>query len=265
METEREARRRSLRLFVCLLLTVLLVGAFSAPAWAAKKGWVKKSGKTYYYKSGKKVKGWKKISGKYYYFDKKGVMQVNTIAGSEAEGYHYVDKKGIRCTDKTVELAKDLVLSLTKPSWSAVKKLQTCYFYLVRDCSYVLDSYSFSPASFPSMARKMFLRCAGDCYEGALCMAYVGKVLGFTSRMVKGYVDSKLSPSQVANLAHVAGNEHGWAEIMAEGTVYRVYDVSMARVYPPKLYHIPRASYPYAIQALQGFKLNIVNGIVSWD
>ncbi|MBQ1492730.1 MAG: hypothetical protein IIZ39_12290 [Blautia sp.] len=265
METEHLGHKKGLRLLVCLLLAVLFVGVVSTPAQAAKKGWVKKSGKTYYYKNGKKVKGWKKIQGKYYYFGKKGVMQVNTIAGSEGEGFHYVDKKGIRCTDKTVELAKNLVLSLTKPSWSGVKKLQTCYFYLVRDCSYALDSYSFSPGSFPSMARNMFLRQAGDCYEGALCMAYVGKVLGFTSRMVMGYVDSNLSPSQVSSMAHVANNEHGWAEIMAEGTTYRVYDVSMARVYPPKLYHIPRAAYPYAIQATAGFKLNIVNGIVSWD
>ncbi len=50
---------------------------------AAKKGFVKKSGKWYYYKNGKKVTGLKKLSGKYYYFDKKGVMASGkkTISG----------------------------------------------------------------------------------------------------------------------------------------------------------------------------------------
>lgn len=258
---------KGLRWGICFLALLLLFSAAAPSAQAAsqKNGWVTKSGKKYYYVKGKKVKGWKKVSGKYYYFGSKGVLQVNTIAGSEAEGFHYVDKKGVRCTDRTVEMAKDLVLSLTRPSWTAVKKLQTCYRYLVQDCSYAAGSYTLTPKSFPSMAQRMFVLQAGDCYQGALAMAYIGKVLGFTSRMVRGFVDSRLTPGQVSLLQELPGNEHGWAEIMAEGPSYLVYDVSMARVYPGKLYHIPRVRYPYAIRALAGYKLNIVNGKVSWD
>ncbi len=42
----------------------------------ARNGWVRKSGKWYYYRSGKKKKGWVKVSKKWYYLHKStGVMQ----------------------------------------------------------------------------------------------------------------------------------------------------------------------------------------------
>ena len=263
--TEETKRRRGLALAAGLLLLALVATSMPVQVQAAqaKTGWVKKSGKKYYYKKGKKVTGWKKIQGKTYFFSSKGVMQSGKIVGN-ASGVHFVGKDGVRCLDPAIEVAKNLVLELTDSSMSTKEKLDTVYRYLVYDCSYLVDSYDFSPANFGFMARRMAIRRGGDCYEGALLMAYVGKVLGYKARLAEGFVDSNLLPSQVRYLAYNGANEHGWAEIRVGGT-YLVYDVSMQRVYSPRLYSIPRSSYPYAIEAVGLTQLKVKAGSVVWE
>ena len=75
MKTEKHSRWITAFLSVAFLV-LLLSAAFPGMAEAANTGWVKSSGKVYYYtNSGKKVKGLKKIGSYHYYFDKNGVMQ----------------------------------------------------------------------------------------------------------------------------------------------------------------------------------------------
>ncbi|MDY3250415.1 MAG: N-acetylmuramoyl-L-alanine amidase [Candidatus Choladocola sp.] len=57
-------------------------------------GWIKKSGKYYYYVSGKKVTGWKTINGKKYYFDANGVRQTGWLVKT----YTYYLKNGVMQT-----------------------------------------------------------------------------------------------------------------------------------------------------------------------
>ena len=251
------------------ILVVILVGvlAFSAAAFqgntvqaATKHGWVTKNGKTYYYnKKGKKVTGWKKISGKVYYFNAKGVLQKNKIAGTQEEGYDYVDKKGVRCRDQAIVLAKNLVLRLTDPAWTPRQKLLRVFEYFVDECVYVSDYYVFAPENFSAIASRMFMRRGGDCNEGALALVFVGTVLGLTSRLCEGYVDyySRGTPPRFP------GNAHGWAEIQIDGK-YLVYDISMERAHGSGLYEIPREWYPYAIQADSMYRLAVSGGKPVW-
>ena len=260
-----KGRGRSVRLLAGLLVLGLVLATVPAtPVLAAsqKTGWATKSGKKYYYKKGKKVKGWKKIGSYTYFFDSKGVMQTNKIVGN-SKGIHYVGKDGIRCKDTAIEVAKNLVLELTDNSMSRREKLETVYSYLVYDCSYLSDYYVLAPVNFSYMARRMASRHGGDCYEGALLMVYVARVLGYTGRMERGYVDSNLYPSQVGYLAYTAGNEHGWPEIKVSGS-YLVYDISMQRAYSARLHGITRRSYPYAIRSVGEYKMKVSKGRVIW-
>ncbi len=79
----------------------------SAVVYAAKKGFVKKSGKWYYYKNGRKVTGLNKISGKYYFFDKKGVMQSGkkTVSGFTYYFNKAKDGKAPALTDKSKKIS----------------------------------------------------------------------------------------------------------------------------------------------------------------
>jgi len=67
-----------------------------APDTEKKSGWVKKNGRKYYYKRGKKVTGLKKISGNYYYFSKRGVLRKKNIT---VNGMKYlINKKNGKIT-----------------------------------------------------------------------------------------------------------------------------------------------------------------------
>ena len=264
-EEGKKGRRRGLCLLAGLLVLALTWGTMPVRVQAAKKdGWAKTGGKKYYYRKGKKVKGFTAIKGKTYFFNSKGVMQANQIVGNEKAGYHYAGKDGVCCFDPAIEAAKNLVLTLTEEDWSQKKKLETVFRYLVYDCSYAADYYEFTTSNFGSLALRMYARKAGDCNEGALLMAYVGRVLGYTSRLVSGYVNSYLTPAEARYLELNGESEHGWAEIMLGKQPYLVYDVSMQRAYQTKLYSISRAQYPYAIKAVAVYRLNVKNGKVVW-
>ncbi len=58
----------------------------AAAASKQKNGWVKKSGKTYYYKNGKKVTGWQTIKKKQYYFTPSGKKKGQMVTGLQKIG-----------------------------------------------------------------------------------------------------------------------------------------------------------------------------------
>jgi len=99
---------------------------------AQKSGWVKKSGKTYYYhpNSGQKVKGLKKISGKYYYLNKKGVLYKKgwkTIKGAK---YYFAKKTGKAATGSVKLGSKRYLFSAKgKLYGSGIKAYKGKYYY----------------------------------------------------------------------------------------------------------------------------------------
>lgn len=81
-------------------------------------GWKTVNGCRYYFKKagdgvirGSAVTGLKKISGNQYYFSSSGVLQTNTIAGTESEGYYYVDDNGQVISTKAICQAVDFVIA----------------------------------------------------------------------------------------------------------------------------------------------------------
>ncbi|MCR4717566.1 MAG: serine hydrolase [Lachnospiraceae bacterium] len=111
-------------------------------------GWVKKSGKKYYYINNKKVTGLKKI-GKYkYYFNKKGVMQKNKMIAKNK----FVNKKG-RLVNKSelYEYGVNGLSGLKKKLNSQIKNYNGSYSIYVKNLDtnryMVINNKELYPAS----------------------------------------------------------------------------------------------------------------------
>ena len=93
----RTLARRILVFFLALMMAGTVMPTpftvMTVEAAAVKNGWVRRSGKWYFYKNGKKTTGWQKVSGKWYYMSKKnGVMQTGwqKLSGK----WYFLDKNG---------------------------------------------------------------------------------------------------------------------------------------------------------------------------
>ena len=216
-------------------------------AAAVKKGWVKKSGKWYYYKSGKKVTGLKKISGKYYYFNKKGVMQ----SGKQSiNGFTYYfkktsDKKAAALTNTTKKIGKKTYYFSSKGRGflSVGKKKGNQAVAAVMDgvkfssgmtnakkqkkiYTYIVNKFSYMAAEDPDLSGKAWIyTCAYNMvYEGdAKCFNYAAltglcfRALGFDAKILTGTALHPLATDSASQ------TQHAWVVITKNGTDY-VYD-----------------------------------------
>ncbi len=154
------------------------VPAYAAPAdragvttLAAKNGLVKKNGKFYYYKNGKKVKGTKKVGGKTYYF------------ASNGEGFLSVgSKKGNQAVAKVLTNVK------FSNSMSKKSKLKKAYNYILSHCSYdITEKPSLKgKAWIYSKASQMMANKGGKCYEYTAITGLVAKALGYKTQIKTG-------------------------------------------------------------------------------
>lgn len=91
---EKNSKRRFLNKFLLLAVILAFSGIFGVgqtKVQAATTGFVTRNGITYYYENGKKHTGWLKLSGKYYYFGSTGQMATGWRKSSK--GYRYFHKK----------------------------------------------------------------------------------------------------------------------------------------------------------------------------
>ena len=97
-ETGRRAYRSSLLAALVLILGFVMINT-GIKADAAKAGFVKKAGRTYYYDAkGRKATGLKKIKGKWYYFSKKGVRYQKGWQTIKGKKYYFSKKNGAAYT-----------------------------------------------------------------------------------------------------------------------------------------------------------------------
>ena len=97
-ETGRRAYRGSLLAALVLILGFVMINT-GIKADAAKAGFVKKAGRTYYYDAkGRKATGLKKIKGKWYYFSKKGVRYQKGWQTIKGKKYYFSKKNGAAYT-----------------------------------------------------------------------------------------------------------------------------------------------------------------------
>ena len=218
-------------------------------------GWRVENGKKFYYAGGKKCTGWKKIGKLYYYFDRKNGLAKNKIVGSKKKGYYYVDKNGIRVTNKEVKQAVNFVVKNSDPKASSRQRLKQCFKALCK-YPYFGRYYKVSASKMPSFAKSMFSSKRGDCYYYGAAMAYIARVLGYESRVAGGGV--------TARGAGYPLSEHGWCEVRI-GSSWRMIDCSMQRAHTNKnLFLVKRSSYPFRLRYDQVYTMQIKNRKLTW-
>lgn len=221
----------------------------------AYTGWYTQKSSKYYAAKGKRIKGWKQISHQYYYFENDYKLAVNKIAGTSKSGYYYVDKSGIRVTTTEIRNAVTFVLKNSNAKASNSVRLQQCVNALCRYPYRHMSTQAPKAGNLASYARYMFQNRSGNCYRYAAAMAYIGRVLGYDSRVTAGGVTAR---GQYAALS-----PHGWCELRM-GNAWRIVDCSMQRVYGAKLYLVTRKTYPYRLRCDKTYILTVSSGKVKW-
>lgn len=203
-----------------------------------------------------------KIAGKTYYFGSNGVILKRTISGNKKTGYFYVDETGCKVKSKEIQMAVDLVESLTNDGMTKEEKLKTCYYYLASPINYpyIRDYVEPTEASkFSELAVDMLTNHHGNCYRCAASFSCVATVLGYEARVTCG---------KVTNLQGTGFTIHGWAELWSDtDKEWIVYDVSMQRNYGSarNYYHVYLKDY-YPTHRVIGprARLRVKNGKVTW-
>ena len=159
--------------------------------------------------------GYVTVDGKLYYYDENGVLQKGGIVGPATPDYSYADSSGVCCTSEEITLAANFIRSYGKGT-TAEELLSSCYEKLA-SCEYERDYHT--PATAQDMAHEaivMFQNEKGNCYKYAACMACVGKVLGYPSRVVIGELPQEDDATEM---------RHAWNQIKIDGTWY-IFDAN---------------------------------------
>lgn len=94
---KRMRKWKKVIMVMAVVVMAMAMSMTSSAASAKKTGFVKKAGKVYYYKKGKKVTGVVKINNKYYGFDKKGVRYKQGWQKIKGKRYFF-NKYGVAAT-----------------------------------------------------------------------------------------------------------------------------------------------------------------------
>ena len=221
-------------------------------------GWYSKSGAKYYAVKGKRIKGWRKIGGtRYYYFESNYKLATNKIVGSKSSGYYYVDKNGVRVTTKEIRQAVSFVTKYSSPKLSSQKRLKKCFQALLKYPYQRMTDGEPSARKIASCANYMFSSKKGNCYRYASAMAYIGRVLGYDTRVAVGAVTARGPKAPLS--------PHGWCEVKI-GNTWKMIDCSMQRANMKKsLYLVTRKNYPYRLKCKKEYNMSIRNGKVKWS
>lgn len=210
-----------------------------------------------YVVNGDRVKGWYKIGGKYYYFEKDYNLAVNKIVGSKTRGYFYVDKSGVRVTSKEIQQAVAFVMKYSNAKFSRQKRLRQCFQAIRKYPYHHMSTAAPSAGKIPSYARYMFTVHQGNCYRYGSAMAYIGRVLGYDTRLAVGAV--------TARGPHARLSPHGWCEVKT-GKTWKMIDCSMQRFNLKKnLFMVTRAKYPYRLRCDKVHPMKVKKGKVKWS
>lgn len=219
-------------------------------------GWYTLNGHRYYAERGNRARGWRKIGGKHYYFGSDYTLQKNKIVGSAAKGYYYVDRSGVRVTDKEIRHAVNFVMKNSDSHNSPKERLRQCFQAL---CTYpYLHRETELPktSQIPAYAEYMFTKRCGNCYYYATTLAYIARVLGYDSRLAAGGVTAHGPWHPLSS--------HGWCEVHVS-TGWKMMDCSMQNAHRDvNLFFIAREKYPYRLRCDKTYTLTVKNGNVSW-
>ena len=181
----------------------------------------------------------------------------NTIVGSKAKGYYYVDKTGRKVNTREIRQAVDFVMRNSKAGDSRAKRLKACYRAWQAYPYFGMTNRAPKAKNLSSYARYMFSRHRGDCYYYASTMAYIARVLGYDSRVAVGGVTAR-GPAAPLSL-------HGWCEVKY-GKSWRMLDCSMQRAHLDRnLCLVTRKKYPFRLRCDKVYTMTVKNAKVKWS
>ena len=204
------------------------------PLSAAQSGWVTVSGKTYYYKAGKKVAGVQTIGGRTRIFTAKGVLIKNKKVYKAKDRYYKISAAGIasRLTGIRELAAKRLLASNVNMS------LKKAFLWSAMDFLAVPAPSVKTESQIAEYYGKIgFSSHRGDCRVQAYTFYWMAKLLGKNVRVIRGYV------MKTNGLA-----DHAWCEITATDGTRRVYDPNFNSEYSAKLKN-PNAGWNFTYGA----------------
>ena len=132
-----------------------------------------------------------KVDGKTYAFDKNSKMITNQIVGTGSKAYYY-GKDGVRVTSKQIKQAVKFVQKHGGSNNTRSSKLSKCFYYLSNRSHYSHDpdhtAKLCTKKGLPKAANKMLKNVnggKGNCFGWASAFAYIGRVLGYDTKVVK--------------------------------------------------------------------------------
>ncbi len=201
----------------------------------------------------KAITGWTQVDSVYCYFYKSG-NKVIRAENCVVDGY-YIDSTGARCDDTVINTALSFVNKNSKASDNKLDRLKACYNYLYKYYSYKSSYGTPVAADFSRYASELFSSKMGNCYKFASAISYIGRVLGYDTRVVTGKVRG------------VYGDmvNHSYAEILVDGKWY-ICDATQNKAYPRlNWFLISPSSYHKAFNRGIVYTLTVSDGKVLWD
>lgn len=239
--------KRLLALALCAALSLGAPASSLVPAGAvtvsaaAKKGWVTKNGKTYYYVKGKKVTGVVKVDGVSYAFNAKGVLQGKTAVFVWKNKYYKVSAKGVAAQWKgTSALAAKLLAGKELSGKTAKAQLLKAFTYCANLPYQRVGTPSGSERQLADYYGKLGLsEGVGDCSVQAYSFYWLAKVLGYKVKVINGYTKS------------ADYHEHSWVELTKGKKTY-ICDPNFSHEYGDQYTGIGK--YPLGMMVPYGAK-----------
>ena len=194
------------------------------PVPSGNEGW--NSARTSYYRNGKMVKGLQTIDGKKYYFNKEGTLikgrRVFKVTVKNTVDYYQISSDGVatKWTD-TAALAAKTLYDLDAKSKN-VDSLKKAFLWSAEKIKYVNNTKS---GLTDTNAAKYygdygFTKVRGDCNTQAYTFYWMAKVLGYSPKVIRGYIPTAIDR---VTLKPTAFKTHAWVEIKQSNVTY-AYD-----------------------------------------
>ena len=148
-------------------------------------------------------------------------------------------------------IAVHFVMEHSDPYDTPVKRLLSCYDYIVYCCVFKRGGNKVKLKDLSLYAGEVLVMDRGNCFRVAAAVVYCARVLGFDGRVVAG----SAVPKKI---------RHGWSEIRIGNTWY-LLDVFRSRWNPEQNFRLVTfEEYPKKICRNKGWEMLVKKGKVKW-
>ena len=196
--------------------------------------------------------GWTQVGSVYCYFYKDGDKTLRA-ENCIVDGF-YVDPSGARCDDPVINAALEFIKENSDEKDKPLERLRDCYNHLYKKYKYKTIVGVPVAEDLSSCAEDMFTDKTGNCYSYATALSYIGRALGYDTRIVTGKIRG------------VYGDmvPHSYAEIFIDGKWY-IFDASQNIAYPKlNWFMITSGEYHRKYEKEVTYTLTASDGEVKW-